>query len=262
VNTRSRARWLRGGLVAVGALAVGAAAVVVGPRVLPGGAEPGAAAGPGAGPAGSTLSGQTPGDPVSGQTHAPYLRMATPAWLPAGWVKVVDDAPDGGAIMPGDATPEGSCTYQRPGVFRVVRDAGDVAACRMRGYVRQIRVRNGAAEAQFALTSGCAALWMRTSNAGYVAMACASGVVELHELRTQPPGSSSRRAAWRPDFDPTNVVVGLLAQGSRLTVYVDGVKAGTVDDGSIALGRLGVGGFAPAGGLDATVTDFRAWRAA
>jgi hypothetical protein len=259
VNTRSRPRWLRGGLAAVGALALATAAVLVGPRVLAGGPEPGAAAGPG--PAGTTLPGQAPSDAASGQALAPYLRMATPAWLPAGWTKVVDDGPDGGAIMPGDATPKGSCTYSGPGVFRVVRDAGDVAACRMRGYVRQIRVRNGAVEAQFALTRGCAALWMRTSNVGYLAMACANGAVELHELGNRPPGPASRRAVWRPAFDPANVVVGLLAQGSRLTVYVDGVKAGTVDDGSIGVGRVGVGGFAPTGGLDATVTDFRAWRA-
>jgi len=188
--------------------------------------------------------------------------MATPSWLPAGWVKVVDDASDGGSIAPGTATPKGSCTYRGPGVISVARDAGDLAACRMRGHARQITVRNGAVEAQFALTRGCGALWMRTGNVGYLAMACADGTVELHELGGHPPGSASRRAAWRRGFDPGNVVLGLLAQGSRLTVFVDGVKAGTVEDTSIASGRLGVGGFAPPGGLDATVTDFRAWRAA
>jgi actin-like ATPase involved in cell morphogenesis len=258
VNTRSRHRWLRIGLATIGALAIGAGAALVGPRVLAGGAQPGAAAGPDTGPAGAALTGQAPGDPVS----APYLRMATPSWLPAGWVKVVDDGPDGGAIVPGEAAPRGTCTYQGPGLFRVARDPGDLAACRMRGYVRQIRVRNGAAEAQFALTRGCAALWMRTSSVGYLAMACADGAVELHELGNRAPGPASRRAAWRPGFDPGNVVMGLLAQGARLTVYVNGVKAGTVEDSSIAFGRLGVGGFAPAGGLDATVMDFRAWRAA
>ena len=271
VNTRPRATWLRVGLAVVGVIAVGAAGALAGPRFLAGGAEPNAGSGPG-GPSGSSINGQAAGDPVNAATHAPYLRTATPSWLPRGWVKVVDDGPDGGAIIPGDATPLGTCTYERPGVFRVFRDGGDIAACRMRPYAKQARVRNGATEAKFALAHGCAALWMRTNTGspdrrrpetgGYVAMACADGVVEVHELGDREPGPASRKAQWRATFDPANVVVGLLAQGDQLTVYVDGVRLGTVDEGTIPIGRLGVGGFAPGGGVDVTVTDLRAWNPA
>jgi hypothetical protein len=67
----------------------------------------------------------------------------------------------------------------------------------------------------------------------------------------------------RPPLDAKRVVLGLMARGSKLTVFIDGREQGSLTDSSIPSGRVGIGGFAPHpnDALDATITRFRAWTA-
>jgi hypothetical protein len=80
-------------------------------------------------------------------------------------------------------------------------------------------------------------------------------------LHLTDPDSNTRLARWQPTFDPAHVVVGLMADGQSLTVYIDGNALDpAVTDGTIGTGRLSLGGFAPdAEGVDATFTRYRAW---
>jgi hypothetical protein len=203
------------------------------------------------------------GTPTSSPTSpTPYVRSATPGWLPAGWTKVVDDE-QRPSVVEGPATNGGTCTYNGPAVH-VVRTEFDVSGCQAAQFVKDIVVRDGAVEAELSVTAGCGGLWIRTGSKGYFVMVCADRTLEVHKLADAAPGPDSRLSQSRPTFDPLKVVVGLLAQGSKLTVYVDGRSQSTANDSSvIASGRVGMGGFAPHPGnkLDATITRFRAWSA-
>jgi hypothetical protein len=210
------------------------------------------------------LDGQTagPGTPTSGQptatTRPAYVRMATPAWLPQGWTKIIDDETRA-SVVAGVATNGGTCQYQRPGVIQVTRDTFDVSGCVMTPETKQFVVRDGAIEAEFNVSAGCGGMWMRTGARGYFLAVCADGTVALHVLGDDPPSAATLKRSWPARQAPA--VVGLLARGSELTVYVDGEPLEIVLDESIGSGRLGVGGFAPspANKMDATISRFRAW---
>ncbi len=196
----------------------------------------------------------------------PYVRQETPSWLPAGWPKVIDDGSDpGGSVVPGAASNGGTCQYEGPGIVRVQREAFDVSGCNTRPYVKAVTVHDGAVEAQFKVLKGCGGMWIRVTNVGYFVAVCADGGVRLHELADDPQGPETLRGTWQPSFDPRKVVVGILAQGSSITVYVDGVAQppAFVDDTPITEGRVGVGAFAPpeVNAADVTITGFRTWAA-
>lgn len=204
------------------------------------------------------------GSPTSQPPHTskpPYARTAIPVWLPAGWPRSVDDAATV-SIVEGDATNGGTCRYEGAGIVHVERPRYDVSGCRATQAVKDLVVTDGAIEAEFSVTVGCAGMWMRTGSMGYFVAVCADGAVHLHRLVNDPPADDTRIGGpWRPGFDPKKVVVGLLAQGSELTVYVDGEGQPVVQDGVIKSGRVGMGGFAPhpENMMDATISRFRAW---
>jgi len=203
--------------------------------------------------AGPTPTSSTP------QPQPPYVREERPGWLPANMVQFVDDKTTP-FIVPGPATNGGTCTYRSTGVVRVQRDEFDVSGCVVTESTRAHQVTDGAVEAHFDVSAGCAGMWMRTGTVGYFVGVCADGSIELHGLANLPPSDETRLRAWR-GYDTTNVVVALLAQGNRLTLIADGTVIGTVSDDGIKRGRVGIGGFAPHPDdeLDATITDFRAW---
>jgi hypothetical protein len=191
----------------------------------------------------------------------PYVRAEKPAWVPAAWSRSVDDAALK-SIVDGEATNGGTCTYSGPGVVHVRRDQYDVSGCKATQAVKDLVVRDGAIEAEFRVAQGCGGMWMRTGTTGYFVAVCADGTVHLHRLVNDPPADDTRLGGpWKPGFDPGNVVVGLLAEGGELTVYVDGEGQQLVRDSVIGSGRVGIGGFAPHPGnaMDATITRFRAW---
>ena len=113
------------------------------------------------------------------------------------------------------------------------------------------------------MTKGCAGLWIRTSNRGYVVNVCANGTVELHLLADDPPSADSRLAHVSPPMNLKQVVLGLMARGSSLTVFVDGQQQANVADATIQTGKVGLGGFGlePDFTVDATITGFRVWSA-
>jgi len=244
---RRRPRWLPVVLVIM-AVAVVATGTAFGLPYLLGDGTPGAT---------------TP--PTAGRTTpaTPYVRQPTPVWLPAGWPKAVDDATDpGGSVVPGAAANGGTCEYEGPGILHVQRNAFDVSGCQTRPYVKAVTVRDGAVEAEFKVVKGCGGMWIRVSNVGYFVAVCADGTVRLHELANDPADAESLRGMWQPGFDPQKVVVGILAQGATLTIYIDGVgQQAFVDDSPIVSGRIGVGAFAPSdiNAADVTINGFRAW---
>jgi hypothetical protein len=200
--------------------------------------------------------------PTVSSAPRPYVRANPPTWLPAGWQRVVDDEKTA-SVVPGPATNGGSCEYVAPGVLHVARDGFDVSGCVMATAVKAITVRDVAVEAEFSLVEGCPAMWARTGTQGYFVEVCADGTVELHKLGKDPQAADATRiGTWKPRFNINKVVLGLTVIGTSLTVFVDGIRQGTVDDASIASGHIGVGGFAPIKLMDATITRFRAWRPA
>jgi hypothetical protein len=203
-------------------------------------------------------SGAPTGGQPTGTTRPAYVRMATPGWLPQGWTKIIDDETQA-SVVAGGATNGGTCQYERPGVIQVTRDKFDVSGCVMTPQTKQFVIRDGAIEAEFNVTAGCGGMWMRTGARGYFLAVCADGTVALHVLGDDPPSATTLKRSWPARQAPT--VVGLLARGSELTVYVDGEPLEIVLDESIGSGRLGVGGFAPspANKMDATISRFRAW---
>jgi hypothetical protein len=66
--------------------------------------------------------------------------------------------------------------------------------------------------------------------------------------------------------DPRQAVLGLLAVGDTLTVYLNGVAQTPVKDSLSGVGTVGLGGYASNDGtstpvgIDVTVSDFKAWR--
>jgi len=192
----------------------------------------------------------------------PYVRPATPTWLPSGWTKIVDDE-ERASVVAGEATNGGTCTYLSQGTVRVQRQRFDVSGCVAQQFVKDTVVQDGAVEAELSVAKGCGGMWIRTGTRGYFIAVCANGTVELHKLATDAPGTGSRMSQIRPPMDPNKVVLGLLARGTTLTVFVDGREQGTLTDSSITAGRVAIGGFAPQPEdvLDATITRFRAWSA-
>ena len=147
--------------------------------------------------------------------------------------------------------------------MRVVRNQFDVSGCVAEQFVKDMVVADGAVEAELSVTKGCGGMWIRTGHTGYFIAVCANGTVELHKLATDAPGTDSRISQIRPPMNPKRVVLALVARSGTLTVFVDGREQGAWTDGTIASGRVGIGGFAPHPDnvLDATITQFRAWSA-
>jgi hypothetical protein len=204
------------------------------------------------------------GGPTSSATTSapPYVRPATPAWLPSGWSKVADDG-DQQTVIPGEATNRGTCVYVGADSVHVVRNEFDVSGCVMTTDVKAIIVTDGAVEAEMSVTKGCGGMWIRTGAKGYFVAVCADGTVELHRLSAEAPGGDSRLSRIHPTLNPKKVVLGLMARGSVLTVYVDGREQGKLSDDTNTSGHVGIGGFAPHpdDALDASITRFRVWSA-
>jgi len=192
----------------------------------------------------------------------PYVRPTTPAWLPSGWSKVVDDG-ERPSVVPGTATNGGTCDYVATGSVHVVRNQFDVSGCVMTTDVKAIVVADGAVEAEMSVTKGCGGMWLRTGAKGYFVAVCADGTVELHRLSADAPGGDTRMTQIHPALNPKKVVLGLMARGNLLTVYVDGREQGRMTDDTNKNGHVGIGGFAPHPDdrLDATITRFRVWTA-
>jgi hypothetical protein len=215
------------------------------------------------------LSDRSGGTPNAGatQTRQPFQRTDPPGWLPPGWSSVLDDRARP-AVVDGPATNGGQCTYAQAGVLHVTRTAFDVSGCVSAQYLKDLVLGDSAVEAQFAVAKGCGGMWLRTGKAGYFVAVCQDGRVELHRLGDDPPSDATRIGGPWHAADPTNVVVGFMAQGFgpvELTVSVDGDKQTVQDAGALGTplrtGRVGVGGFAPhpVDAVDAIVTRFRAW---
>jgi actin-like ATPase involved in cell morphogenesis len=200
--------------------------------------------------------------------RATYVRQPVPAWLPAGWSKVVDDETTA-AVVPGDATNGGTCTYTAPGVLHVERHGFDVSGCVSAQFVKDLVLSDSAAEATFSVAKGCGGMWLRTGREGYFVAVCADGTVKLHRLGDDPPSDATLIGGPWSGADPSKVVVGFVAQGVGpvdLIVYIDGVEKLTViPTGSagtpLRTGRVGVGGFGPhpVDAVDAIITEFRVW---
>lgn len=189
-------------------------------------------------------------------------RPLPPAWVPTDFTFIVDDASTRAVEAGSGNNNVGSCTYSADGVLVVKRADQGVIGCRMTDEAKGENITDAAVEARIAVRTGCAGMWMRTSATGYFLSTCADGTVSLYRLADLDPGSDNRLAQWRPTFNTNDVVVGLRAQKSTLTVFVNGEPMGNgVSDETIKSGRLAVGGFAPnAQGVDATILQYRAWR--
>jgi hypothetical protein len=240
---RSARRWLAAAAAGVLLAGLAAAAILLAPDLLPP---------------------RVPGVTGPGPDQSPpnYQRGNPPVWLPAGFDEVVDDEVQAAVDLARAPANGGTCRYEAPGVLRIQRDRFDVTGCFTTEAVRRIQVGDAAVEAELRLGSGCAVMWLRVTNQGYAVMVCHSGAVELHRLVDEPASPSTRLAIWQPRFDPAKVVVGLLARGDQLAVYVNGVAQATVQDRApIAQGRVGLGAFQPGGvaQTDVTIIRFRAW---
>lgn len=187
-----------------------------------------------------------------------YVRKVPPVWLPAGWPSIVDDEQDPWVIA-GPATNGGTCDYVRRGVVRVQRSSVDVSGCRSIDYIHAVQIRDAAVEGELSITAGCAGIWVRTGTRGYLLAVCRDGTLRLHELGDSPASDANLLKKFTPQFDPARVVVGLLVRDTAFTIYVDGRELQTVTNGDIRSGRVGIGGVAPEGVLDVTITNFRAW---
>jgi hypothetical protein len=144
----------------------------------------------------------------------------------------------------------------------VVRNNFDVSGCNAQQYIKDVVVTDVAIEAELSIVKGCAGMWVRTGSRGYFLAVCHDKSLRLHKLGNDPAGEQNLLVKYTPGFDPKKVVVGLLARGTVLTVYVDGQQMKpSASDGDIKSGRVGVGGFAPApeNSMDATIIQFRAW---
>src|SRR5262249_6168598 len=144
----------------------------------------------------------------------PYVRQAVPTWLPGGWSKVIDDETRA-AVVAGDATNGGQCTYTAPGVLHVVRDSFDVSGCVSAQFVKDLVLSDSAAEATFSVTKGCGGMWLRTGREGYFVAVCQDGSVGLHRLGDDPPSTATLIGGpWR-GADPSKVVVVFEEHGGR-----------------------------------------------
>ena len=207
------------------------------------------------------------GPPSAGATTrpVPYVRVAVPFWLPAGWSKVVDDETKA-SVVPGPATNGGNCFYESAGVLRVTRDSYDVSGCVAAQFVKDMVISDSALEATFSARKGCGGMWPRTGHEGYFVSVCADGTVTLYRLGDDPPSDATRIGGPWKAADPLNVVVGVLTTGVnpvQLTVYVDRayhtVEQSTATGTPLRTGRVAVGGFAPDNAVDVTIKQYRVW---
>jgi actin-like ATPase involved in cell morphogenesis len=99
------------------------------------------------------------------------------------------------------------------------------------------------------VTSGCAAIWLRTGDKeGYFLDACGS-TASLFVLTTSDPSNSNMIHSWSIGDDVTAgpVALGLLAQGSTLSVWNGTRRLGSLSDDAITSGQVDLGAFTGTG---------------
>jgi Hsp70 protein len=109
------------------------------------------------------------------------------------------------------------------------------------------------------VTDGCAGIWLRTGDVhGYFVDVCRHAI-GLYFLTDSDPSVNNRLAHWSGPAGATTL--GVLARGSRISVYSGGDKLGTVRDSTIRSGRLALGVFAGSGNTaDVLFSSFKAWQ--
>jgi hypothetical protein len=104
---------------------------------------------------------------------------------------------------------------------------------------------DGAIEAKVHATSGCAGLWLRTGDRGYVLAYCADGYVRIHKLGDRAPGPANMLNEWTLKTEADPYVAFVAKDQTSLVFYVNGMQFGPVSDNvdPIKSGKINLGAF-------------------
>jgi hypothetical protein len=185
-------------------------------------------------------------------TPAKYQRPDRPNWVPASWVGLDKLSPD--KLWYDRAEEEGGRCSARADSLSVSRNTNGLTGCTLKAPLDKAFTDVGI-EALVTVNSGCAGLWTRTGATGYMLAVCSDNV-DLHRLGDDPPSPNNSLGDWAIK-GPQPHVVGLLAVGATLTVYVDGQRVASVTDDTIHKGKENAGAITGNGQTaDVIIKDF------
>jgi hypothetical protein len=184
------------------------------------------------------------GDASAQPSHSPHVippydRETVPWWTPDGWKEQRLGTIDQLWISRSESE-GGKCdaTKER---MRVTTQPRGLTGCSLKGAL-DAPMSDGSIEAKVKVASGCAGMWLRTGDKGYMLGYCADGYVRIYKLAEKPPGPANTLQEWT--FKATgDVYVAFLVKGNELVFYVNGKQFGPVSDGDIRSGKIDLGAF-------------------
>jgi hypothetical protein len=182
-----------------------------------------------------------------------YQRQTQPGWLPADWPAQPDRTAD--QLWLSQDEKEGGHCDAGP-TLHVTTSGNALTGCQLRSPLSDQSFTDVAVEVKVAVNSGCAGVWARTGTKGYLLMVCRNRV-ELHLLKDAPPSDATRLS--QATFPASgSLVIGLQAQGTTLTGYVNGAKLVEAQNGEVTRGKVNAGATADGGSpADVTFDGFR-----
>jgi hypothetical protein len=160
-----------------------------------------------------------------------------PTWVARDWVAL--NRVPASDLWVNRVEPEGGeCDARR--ALRVTRPNSGLTGCSLKNPMDQRIFTDVAVEALVSVNAGCAGIWARTGNKGYLLAVC-HGRVELYRLGNDPPSPSNSLGRWSIAGPRSQAVVGLLASGTTLRAYFDGALLGSVTDDQIGFGKVNAG---------------------
>ncbi|GAA4217614.1 Hsp70 family protein [Actinocatenispora rupis] len=117
-----------------------------------------------------------------------------------------------------------------------------------------------AVQTTVSVASGDAGVWLRTGDTEGYFLAVTADSVTLYVLgESGDPGPDTRLKRFALTGSGGDVRLGILAQGSQISVYQQDTRIGTLTDDQIASGRVDLGVFADGDRASASFTRTRLW---
>jgi hypothetical protein len=182
-----------------------------------------------------------------------YVKESRPWWVPQGW----KDQNLGGIDTlwnTRDESEGGRCEATEK-KLHVTTDPRGLTGCTLKGQLDK-SMRDGAIEAKVHVKTGCAGMWLRTGDKGYMLGICADGYLRIYKLGNKAPGPDNTIGEWtyKATTDP---YVAFRCEGSTLIFYVGGAQFGPVTDDEILSGKIDLGAFTSGDAADAEFSEVR-----
>ncbi|UWZ35379.1 Hsp70 family protein [Dactylosporangium roseum] len=182
-----------------------------------------------------------------------YRREQRPFWVPEGWRQMqIGDVDD---VWRNQEESEGGRCEATSETLHVTTVDKGLTGCTLKQPL-DTGLTDSAIEAKVHLTSGCAGMWLRTGDKGYVLAYCADGNVRIHRLGDAAPSQNNTLAEWTYKAE-SDAYVAFVVNGTTLNFYIGGVQFGPVSDVEILKGRTNLGAFASTGVADVEFSDVR-----